>query len=89
MSRTVRSFMARTLRSSYCSRSALSVKLSTSMVVAMKLTRNWKLSMERSADTASLVTKDEARMMYPAFSFSESAIRRLSTAFSLFMNSSR
>ena len=74
MSSTARSFIALCLRSPYWSSSILSSKLSTSTVVAMKFTRNSKLSMDLSAEAASLDTKDDILIMDMAFSFRDSAI---------------
>ena len=44
------------------------------MVVAMKFTRKWKLSIDLRAPTASLGAKDEDLMIDDAFSLRDSAI---------------
>ena len=67
------SFIARTCRLSYFSSSTLSAKFSTSTVVAMKFTKNGKLSMERRAVRASFGAKDDDLIMTDALSFNDSA----------------
>ena len=82
VSRAARSFIALTLTSSYFSSSTFSEKFSTSTVVAMKLTRNWKLSIDFMAPTASLGAKEDALMMAAAFSLRDSAIIMVLLSFS-------
>ena len=72
VSRMESSFMPRTLMSSYCRRSILRSKSSTSTVVATKLTRNLKLSIALSAPMVSRVPMLEPRRIWIARSLMDS-----------------